>query len=203
MDDRFMSGERIYNKHEVVSFARTRGHYGGLSNMSQEYVMFVNEIPIHSVEALYQACKYPLYPEIQEEIIAENNPMEAKRISRKYHQYIRQDWDEIKFKVMEWCLTVKLTQNWERFGELLKSTQNATIVEYSSKDNIWGAMPSGRDELVGINAMGRLLMKLREEYVQTNRRPQFVIPPQITGFLFMGMPITKVYPAEYYLEDFG
>ena len=58
-----------YYKHQVISFAKTTGKFGGLSNMAADYVLFVNEINIPNVEALYQACKFPLYPEIQRQII--------------------------------------------------------------------------------------------------------------------------------------
>ena len=105
--------QRRYNIDQVVTFAKVTGKYGGLSNMSSEFPMFVNEVCIRSVEALYQAMKFPLQPQIQLDIINESNAMRAKVISRSHHEYVRPDWDEIKFEVMEWCLKVKLLQNKE------------------------------------------------------------------------------------------
>lgn len=196
-----MNNIRLYNKRQVITFAKVHNLFGGLSNMSNDYTLFVNEVPIYSVEALYQACKFSLYPNIQRMIVAERNAMRAKQISRHYQTYVRQDWKKIQYQVMKWCLEVKLLQNWDTFGALLKSTGDSAIVEYSEKDIIWGASPIDNDSLRGINALGRLLMQVREEYVRPNRRPQCINPPQITGFLLFGTPISKVFNVDYYFEE--
>lgn len=191
----------IYNKHQILSFGKTDGRFGGLSNMAPNYAVFVNEICVPNIESLYQACKFPLYPEIQKQILEENNPMKAKQISRNFQSYVRQDWDQIKYSVMEWCLKVKLLQNWDKFGSLLRESGQSVIVEFSKKDIVWGAAPKDNDTLEGGNAMGRLLMKLRAEYIDSNKRPQRILPPNVTGLLLYGNPITEVFTPEYYLED--
>lgn len=190
-----------YNKHQVLSFAKTTGKFGGLSNMASDYVLFVNEINIPNAEALYQACKFSLYPEIQRMIIEERNPMTSKRISRQYQAYVRSDWDQIKIAVMDWCLQLKLLQNWDKFGGLLRDSGSSVIVEYSTKDDVWGAMPKDNDVLVGQNVLGRLLMKIRTEYVIPNKKPEKMLPPNVIGFMLYGVPITEVYAPEYYLDD--
>lgn len=190
-----------YNKHNIVSFGKTDGRFGGLSNMAPDYALFVNEICIPNTEALYQACKFSLYPEIQRLILEEGNPMKAKIISRQHQSFVRQDWDTIKFKVMEWCLCIKLLQYWDKFGSLLRDSGTATIVEYSAKDNIWGATPTDNDTLEGENILGRLLMKIRDEYIIPNKKPSRMSPPNITGFMIYGNLIGDVYSPEYYLDD--
>ena len=170
--------------------------------MSSEYPMFVNEVCIPSVEALYQALKFPLQPQIQFEIVKESNAMRAKVISRSYQEFVRPDWDEIKFEVMEWCLKVKLIQNKETFGSLLRSTKDLPIVEYSTKDNLWGAIPDGEGHLRGVNALGRLLMKVRSEYILNEKEMEYVMAPAITGFLLFGTKVSKVYSSEYYMEEY-
>lgn len=191
---------RKYSKADVVSFAKTTARYGGLSNMAPKYPLFVNEVLIHSSESLYQACKFPLYPKIQKEIIEQRNPMKAKEISRKYEAYVRKDWDEVKFKVMEWCLEVKLIQNWDTFSNVLIETGDKAIVEYSTKDDIWGAEPVG-DFLIGQNALGRLLMHVRANYIQEGRQRTKLLPPDVVGFLLFGYPIGIVYGQEYYYNE--
>lgn len=190
-----------YNKRQVLSFAKTTGKFGGLSNMAADYVLFVNEINIPNVEALYQACKFTLYPEIQRQIIEENNPMMSKKISRHYQAYVRSDWEQIKFLVMEWCLQLKLLQNWNSFGELLRESGSSVIVEYSVKDNVWGASPIDNERLEGMNILGRLLMKIRAQYVIPNLKPQKVLPPKVIGLMLYGNPISEVYAPEYYIDD--
>src|SRR5690606_2522112 len=134
---------------------------GGLSNMAPGFSIFVNEINIPNSEALYQSCRFPLFPDIQEEIISQKSPMDSKKISRKYNQYTRQDWENVKFDIMRWCIHVKLIQNWESFSKVILSTNDKPIVEYSKKDKVWAAVPMQNGVLIGKNALGRLLMEVR------------------------------------------
>jgi len=191
---------RQYALADVVSFAKTTARYGGLSNMAPQYPLFVNEVLIYSSESLYQACKFPLHPEIQKEIIEQRNPMVAKEISRKYEKFVRDDWDKVKYRVMEWCLEVKLIQNWDSMANLLIETGNKDIVEYSVKDEIWGAKRVG-SALVGQNAMGRLLMQVRANYIEQGRQRKKLLPPDVVGFLLFGYPIGTVYGQEYYNDE--
>lgn len=191
----------IYNKRNVISFAKTTGEFGGLSNMAPNYVLFVNEINIPNAEALYQACKFTFYPEIQRKIIEEKNPMLSKKISRQYQAYVRSDWEQIKFLVMEWCIRLKLLQNWEKFGGLLRRSGSTAIVEYSSKDDVWGALPKENDILEGQNVLGRLLMKIRTEYIVPDKKPQKMSPPNVIGLMLYGIPVSDVYAPEYYIDD--
>lgn len=95
--------------------------------------------------------------------------MDAKEISRKYNQFTRQDWETVKFDVMRWCLKIKLIQNFDKFSEFLLSTDDSTILEFSTKDSTWGAIPVNKDELKGKNALGRLLMEMREVNLKIHR----------------------------------
>jgi hypothetical protein len=117
--------------------------------------------------------------------------MTAKMISRKYLNDTRNDWNFVRFKIMQWCLEVKLSQNWETFGGLLKQTGNKPIVEFTPRDKIWGAIKEG-NHLKGINALGRLLMQVRELYVKTNEYQRCIQPVSIPHFLLFGHPIELV-----------
>lgn len=182
---------REYLLSEVVTFRSTKAEFGGLSNMASGYSINVNGIIIPSTEHLYQACRYPLFPKIQEEIINQDSPMTAKMISKKYNKNTRQDWENSRIKIMRWCLEIKLSQNWEKFSAILKGTGNKPIVEVSPTDKIWAAVKEG-DKLVGMNALGRLLMELRNKYVHTNQHQICVQPLPIVGFLLFGNPIEEV-----------
>ena len=63
---------------------------------------------------------------------------------------------------MRWSLQVKLAQNWDKFSEALLETGDMPIVEHSRRDDFWGAKPIDSETLIGTNALGRLLMELRE-----------------------------------------
>jgi len=184
--------ERTYNRKDVVVFKSTKANFGGLSNMASGYSLRVNDIIIPSAEALYQACRYPLFPSIQQEIIEQNSPMTAKMISRKYLQYTRQDWEEVKYSIMYWVLKVKLSQNFEKFSKVLLETNNKPIVELSNKDKDWAAIEVEKSILIGKNALGRLLMQLREEYINSSNYIECVQPVDIFGFLLYGSQIETV-----------
>lgn len=193
--------ERTYRLNEVITFRKTTEKFGGLSNMSSGFSLFVNEINIANTEILYQACRFPLFPSIQEKIISKTNPMEAKMISRKYLDCTRQDWDNVKFKVMRWCLRVKYIQNLTSFSKLLGETSNKPIVEYSTTDSIWGAIPVKKDLLQGRNVLGRLIMELREIYLFEQTNVEFIEPVDIPAFLLFNNPIKKVYCSDYSICD--
>lgn len=154
---------RVYDISNSISFKKTTEKHGGLSNMASGYPIVVNGIFIRSSEALYQAMRYPNYPDIQMEIINQTSPMTAKMISKKYKSKTRMDWKQVRVPIMKWTLRVKLCQNIEIFGRLLLETKNLSIVEESNKDPFWGAERTD-DKFEGANVLGRLLMELREFY---------------------------------------
>ncbi|MCL9806029.1 NADAR family protein [Flavobacterium amniphilum] len=181
---------RTYKSKEVIVFRKTTEPFGGLSNMASGFSLFINEIIVPSSEHLYQAMRYPTNPEIQFEIISQDNAMKAKMISNKYKaQYSRPDWEKIQIKVMRWALEIKLAQNWDKFSKILRDTQNKSIVEYATDNKIWGAKSSNNDELIGVNALGRLLMELREKYVEDNNRIYCVHPPSVPALLLYNQHI--------------
>ena len=179
---------RRYLTSESVLFRKTKEEFGGLSNMAAGYSLFVNEVIIPTSEHLYQACRFPDYPNIQWDIINEKSPMKAKWIGRANIKLTRSDWDSNVFKIMQWALEVKLSQNWETFSTLLLSTGSKNIVELTPKPKVWGAVRVG-DHCEGVNALGRLLMYLRETYVKPNIHNHCVSPIDIQNFKFLGIPI--------------
>lgn len=188
---------RTYAPEECAVFRVTTAKYGGLSNMAGGFPLLVNDTTIWSSEALYQACRFPLRPDVQEIVLAERSAMTAKMKSKKYRrEHTRPDWDAIKVKLMKWCLRVKLAQNWQRFGEVLRSTGDKPIVEESRKDDLWGAKRSEDGKLVGMNVLGRLLMELRQELASPNSECLRSVPvPDISNFLLLGEPIRPINPG--------
>ena len=161
--------------------------------MAPGFPLVVNGISIRTSEALYQACRFPHMPEAQKLILLQTSPMTAKMKSKPYRNQSRSDWDDIRVKVMRWCLRVKLAQNWNAFSSLLLDTGDREIVENSHKDNFWGAIPTDEECLVGMNGLGRLLTDLREK-IKYDDPSSFncVVPPDIPNFLLYGYPIEEV-----------
>ena len=182
---------RVYNIKECISFKKTNEEFGGLSNMASGFPLKINNIDIKTSEALYQSMRFPDYPDIQKEIIYQKSPMTAKMISKKYRKiYTREDWNKKRISIMRWCLQVKLVQNMDKFGLLLIETKDKNIVEISRKDDFWGTIQK-EEFLIGVNALGRLLMELREYH--KNNIIEKVEPLNINNFRLFGEKITDVY----------
>lgn len=69
----------------------------------------------------------------------------------------RSDWDHVKYSIALKVLKAKFRQN-PKLGELLDSTQNAKLVEHTTRDRWWGDGGDGSGE----NMLGKLLMAVRE-----------------------------------------
>ena len=183
---------KIYRREECVTFLKTTESFGGLSNMAGGYPLLINNIRVLTSEALYQACRFPHIPEVQKMIIGQKSPMTAKMVSKPYRKDSRADWDDVRVRIMYWCLRVKLAQNWEKFGDLLRTTENKPIVEVSRRDQFWGAKPVDTETLVGENVLGRLLVRLRDQLYKTENNNLLSVNPPVTNFLFMNMPVEIV-----------
>ncbi|EGR0098213.1 NADAR family protein [Vibrio vulnificus] len=190
-----------YDIRTAAAFNKTTEKWGELSNMCGGFPVFVNGIPIKSVEALYQACRYPHDPEIQRLILEQNSPMIAKRVGKPYLDKTRHDWNNVRILIMKWVLRVKLAQNMERFSKVLEETKDMPIVELSRKDDFWGAKPLEGSICVGVNALGRLLMELRQQ-LQQNGKDRFltVNPLSIPDFLLYGEQINTIDASQSNLE---
>ena len=188
--------QKKYYLEESCVFRKTKELYGGLSNMASGFPININGIPILTTEALYQACRFPHLPEVQRKIILEKSPMSAKMVCKPFRKDSRLDWENCRINIMRWCLKIKLAQNFSVFGELLKSTGENFIVEESSKDDFWGAIrdKNNQDVLIGTNALGRLLMELRQFYFTclTLTDPIIIEPLNILDFKLYGDAIKSI-----------
>lgn len=84
----------------------------------------------------------------------------AKRMGKKVK--IRDDWSDVKLAVMEKILRSKFEDDLLRFRLCETGTQE--IVE----GNTWGDVFWGVCDGKGSNHLGKILMKLRKEFVQSN-----------------------------------
>lgn len=175
---------REYKKEEIIAFRKTKELYGPFSNMASGFPLKVNNLTIKSSEALYQALKFPHNSDAQIEILIAKTPYLSKVASKKYYSEVRNDWNNIKIKVMRYCLQLKLAQHYKIMAHLLKLSNPKQIVEYSPNDAFWGAIPKD-NKLVGINALGRLIMELRADILENKREIFTVTPPEIDNLLLL------------------
>ncbi|MCH4899364.1 NADAR family protein [Pseudomonas sp. B707] len=183
---------RVYAPSESLVFLKTKEVFGGLSNMAGGYPIIVNDVVFLTSEALYQSCRFPHLPELQRLIVSQTSPMTAKMRIKPMLNESREDWLQVRVRVMRWCIACKLVQNWTRFSELLLNTGDLPIVEQSRKDRFWGAVPV-EGKLVGANVLGRLLMELRETVRQGGQFFEVLPPvPEVDRFLLFGKSVGRV-----------
>lgn len=185
---------RLYKLDESCVFKKNTDEFGGFSNMSSVFPLQINGIKIRSSEALYQLCRFVYEPSIQAMIINERSPMIVKNISKKYANLSRPDWNQVRVKIMKWCVQVKIAQHFVQFGLLFDKSTGRNIVENSAKDSYWGAIPNKEfTEFKGVNALGRILMGLREQYMSEDKLKLLrVEPPSVIDFLIMNEPVCSI-----------
>lgn len=128
------------------------GDYAFLSNF---YILSNGK----SVEHYYQAAK--AY-NIQDYLLIMNasSPAEAKKLSKEIP--IRADWNDIKNVVMEQLLIQKFSDY--NLARKLLDTGDAILVE----GNNWGDVYWGMCNGYGKNHLGRMLMQIRDEFLDSS-----------------------------------
>lgn len=109
-----------------------------------------------TVEHAFQAAK-TLDPREREKIRAASTPGRAKYLGRTTD--LRDDWEDIKFEVMEYLVRQKFTPPPRHLWARLLATGDAELIEGNTwGDTIWGVVDG-----VGENHLGKILMKVRAE----------------------------------------
>ena len=113
-----------------------------------------------TTEHYFQAQKFVGTPYV-EMIRNLHAPRQAFQMSRdpKVSHWRRSDWDSVKDDVMHKALQCKFDQHPNLRNKLLE-TSNKKLIEHTSNDSYWG---DGGGEGRGLNKLGQLLMKVREE----------------------------------------
>lgn len=152
---------------------RFTGKYGFLSNfwpvsitvpmVFKEYSLQkgrdhfrVHNLTFPSTEHAYQAAKC-LDESYQKKFADENMTAgQAKRLGKKAN--LREDWHDISLGVMELVVEIKFREN-ASLRKMLLATGDAELIE----GNHWGDVFWGTCNGVGLNHLGKILMKVREE----------------------------------------
>lgn len=133
----------------MKTISKFRGEYAFLSNF---YILNDGK----SVEHYYQAAKCTNISDYLT-ILSASTPTEAKRLGKKIE--IRRDWDQIKLIVMERLLIKKFSD--PILAEKLVNTLDYQLIE----GNEWGDTFWGVCNGVGHNYLGRMLMNIRDEFL--------------------------------------
>lgn len=184
-----------YSVNNSCVIYKTKEEYGDLSNMAGGYPLVINDTVIKNSEALFQVCRYPHSPQIQQEILDKASPIIAKRVSKKYRDETREDWEDIKIKLMRWCLKVKSAQHYDKIKSILDLTKSKSIVEKHWRKDYWGTVTDKSDptKLVGHNVLGKLWMEIREDFKKKSKKQLLAVKAlDIDDFLFMGKSIENI-----------
>lgn len=131
---------------------RFRGEYAFLSNFA---VCFSNGT---SVEHYYQAAKCTSATDYTK-IVRAATAKDAKFLSKTIK--VREDWLSVRLIVMEELLKQKFIT--PKYSRLLLQTNDSLLVEGNDhRDMFWGVY-----EGVGENQLGKLLMKIRDNFLTT------------------------------------
>lgn len=148
-----------------------RGDFRWLSNYEVSPIVFENWI-VPTAEHLYHMLKTSSKEE-REDIMSDPNPIMAKRKGQKVT--LRLGWDSIKNDVMEYVLRLKFAKG-SKLAEKLKVTYPRDLVETNWwHDNFFGTCLCSTCNDKGLNNLGILLMKIREDLVSMPELPSEVL----------------------------
>jgi N-glycosidase YbiA len=139
----------------VIQFYSVTDEYGEFSNFAP-YPITIDGLRYPTSEHFFQAQKM-VEAQDREAIRRAKTPAEAAAMGRDRKRTLRRDWDSVKVSVMRRALDAKFRQH-PVLRDLLRSTNDARLVEHTENDAYWGDGGDGR----GQNKLGTLLMELRE-----------------------------------------
>jgi ribA/ribD-fused uncharacterized protein len=143
---------------DTRAIVRFSGNNRFLSNFYPAEVI-LDSLTYSTVEHAYQAAK-TLNTTQRRSIRNAATPGEAKKLGRKVD--MRQDWDNIKTKVMRTLLEQKFKPH-SQLAKKLQATGQVELIEGNTWGDVyWGQCPLG----VGSNMLGLLLMEIRKNLNQ-------------------------------------
>ena len=131
-----------------------RGKYYFLSNFYEAPVTY-NGITYQNNEAAFQAQKVKDLE--KQKKFADLNPSAAKRKGRNVH--LRDDWEKVKDQYMYEICLAKFSQNEDLKKKLLETGE-----QHLEEGNTWGDKIWGTVNGEGQNRLGKILMKIRDEF---------------------------------------
>lgn len=110
-----------------------------------------------SVEHHYQAAKTTNLEDYLL-IMSAETPGKAKRFGKQI--VVRDDWDSVKFAIMEHLTREKYATN-IKLRNMLLDTKGSLIIE----GNTWGDRVWGVCEGIGENHLGKIIMRVRDQFL--------------------------------------
>ncbi|GAB1480926.1 N-glycosidase YbiA [Paracoccaceae bacterium] len=151
-----LAGVTVPNEAEAIYFYSQTERFAEFSNFAP-FGVKLDALWWPTVEHYFQAQKFADL-DYRERIRSCSKPKDAKTLGSSRKLPIRTDWDSVKDEIMLNALRAKFTTH-KALHELLLSTGDTRIVEAAPGDAYWGCGADGN----GLNRLGSLLMRVREE----------------------------------------
>ncbi|EFR94456.1 NADAR family protein [Listeria innocua] len=142
---------------KVIHFYSENADYGCFSNFSLHPVV-IDGVTYPTTEHYFQAQKF-IDKKIIKKVINTKKPIDSAKLGRNRDFPLRKGWESMKDEVMLKAIRAKVEQHPE-VKEMLLSTGNTILVEHTENDDYWGDGGDGS----GKNRLGKILMKVREEW---------------------------------------
>jgi GTP cyclohydrolase II len=154
---------QVYQLRDCVTFYRTSDEFGVFSNFAKTPLIWHDQ---HwpTPEHLYQALKFE-EPEYRRRVREAPTPKASKLIAHAMLEWAKPTWLEERVPNMALVLGLR----WEQtpgFKTALVLTGKRAVVELTRVDDFWGAIEHEPGVAVGVNALGRLLERLRDHKLQ-------------------------------------
>lgn len=149
----------IFEPIRPIKFKKTHARWGCFSNFKTCTIEY-DGLKYHNSEAVWQSLK-SLNRYVRENFISMSGSA-AKREGRAVRP-LRSDWENVKFDLMYDVCLAKFSQNPD-FKEVLLSSGGAELIEDTTgwHDNTWGSCSCKYCKGQGGNALGKVLMKVRD-----------------------------------------
>lgn len=134
------------------------GDYYFLSNFYNAPVTW-DGITYQNNEAAFQSAK--VIDKSMRKDFSFLDPSSAKKRGRQVQ--LRDDWEQVKFDIMYEICFAKFSQNNELKKKLLETGD-----EYLEEGNTWGDTIWGTVNGAGQNNLGKVLMRVREDIIESN-----------------------------------
>lgn len=152
---------------EPIVICRSSDNHGSFLNMASGYVIQYDDSEWKTSEHLYQAHRFLDAPN-RDYVMVQSNGYLAKQIMKQLRNegvsVSEELWDFVKVPIMEFCLNLKFTQH-ESLRNELTATYPIPIIELSTGGGRFWGTEYVSSKLVGKNTLGKLLMKLRYEFL--------------------------------------
>lgn len=188
-----------FNQNEcvIIGSSKDEPYFELNNNWVMDNPIVINGLTFFTVESLYYVMLFPDNLEVQEYLSKYKTSVDINSIIQQFGVNPREDWDsQRKLLVMLYCISLKISNNWNVIAGLLLATGDTPLVVKNNKDTFWGVRTKVVNESYsGVNMLGQMLELFRAKVAQykltktyTIQRPsqEIIINGKIVPLTFRG-----------------